>query len=104
MAEQDTSRTTRQDLIEFVAQRHGISLNEAKQLVFSVLAGVVYLADHSDYLHISGFGRFENRHRKGRVQTNPIQGEAKVLPPSTVLWFTAAQGLKRVDEEASGND
>lgn len=66
----EAGRATRQDLIEFVAKRHGIHLSEAKALVFSVLSGVVYLADHNDYLLINGFGRFENRERKGRVHKN----------------------------------
>lgn len=92
-------RTTRQDLIEYVAKKQGIPLSEAKQLVFSVLSGIVFLADHSDYLMINGFGRFENRQRKGRLHSNSIQGGAKLLPPSTVLWFTAAKGLKQVMED-----
>lgn len=91
----DTIRATRQDLIEYVAKHHGIPLAEAKQLVFTMLSGIVWLADHSDYLMINGFGRFENRQRKGRVHSNSIQGGEKIIPPSTVLWFTAAKGLKQ---------
>ncbi len=97
--ELELRRATRQDLIEFVAKRHGLPLSEAKALVFSVLSGIVYLADHNDYLLLNGFGRFENRERKGRVHTNSIQGGEKVIPPSTVLWFTAAKGLKQTHED-----
>lgn len=100
----EASRATRQDLIEFVANRHGIPLAEAKALVFSVLSGIVYLADHNNYLMINGFGRFENRERKGRVHTNSIQGGEKVIPPSTVLWFTAAKGLKQTHEDEEDKD
>lgn len=101
--ELELRRATRQDLIEFVAKRHGLPLSEAKALVFSVLSGIVYLADHNDYLLLNGFGRFENRERKGRVHTNSIQGGEKVIPPSTVLWFTAAKGLKQTHED-DGNE
>jgi nucleoid DNA-binding protein len=100
----DTIRATRQDLIEYVAKHHGIPLAEAKQLVFTMLSGIVWLADHSDYLMINGFGRFENRQRKGRVHTNLIQGGEKVIPPSTVLWFTAAKGLKQPLDEPLAED
>lgn len=100
----EAGRATRQDLIEFVAKRHGIHLSEAKALVFSVLSGVVYLADHNDYLLINGFGRFDNRERKGRVHKNSIQGGEKVIPPSTVLWFTAAKGLKQMHEDEDDKD
>ena len=97
--EHDIIRATRQDLIEFVAQQRGITQAEAKQVVFTVLSGIVFLADRSDYLMINGFGRFENRQRKGRLHSNSIQGGEKLIPPSTVLWFTAAKGLKQVMED-----
>lgn len=99
MSNEEVNRTTRQDLIEYFSRQTGHSLSESKQLVDAVIRGIVYLADHSDYLQISGFGRFENRQRRGRVHSNPIQGEHKVIPASTVLWFTAAKGLRQIEEE-----
>lgn len=103
------NRTTKQDLIRYLVERTGgddhppLTEEEAKDCVNLVLRGIVFLADNSDYLQISGFGRFQNRARAARTHTNPIQGRARVVPARTVLWFTASKTLALLDEEP-GNE
>lgn len=102
-----TNRTTKQDLAEYLVEHtrneqgeETLTVAQAGALVHKMLMGVVYLADNSDYLQISGFGRFQNRARAARRHTNPIQGAEKIVPARTVLWFTASKTLALIEEEA----
>lgn len=85
----------RQDLIQFVANNAGLSMSEAKVAVDTVLCGVVHLADNNPYLQIHGFGRFERRVRKARINKTPVGGGEPLMNEAyEVLWFQASPSLQ----------
>lgn len=92
----------RQDLIQYVANNAGLSMSEAKTVVDTVLSGIVTLADENPYLQIHGFGRFERRIRKARVNKTPVCGGAPIINEGyEVLWFTASPTLQiALDDES----
>lgn len=85
----------RQDLIQYVANESGLNMSEAKKVVDTMLAGMIYLVDSNPYLQISGFGRFERRVRKPRVNKKPIAGGKPIVNEGyETVWFTASPTLQ----------
>jgi len=93
----------RQDLIQYVANEAGLSMSQAKEVVDMTLKGIVFLVDNAPYLQISGFGRFEMRKRKARVNKRPIAGGAPIINEGySTLWYRASPTLQIA--EGGSND
>ena len=95
----------RQDLIQYVANEAGLSMSQAKQVVDTMLKGIVHLVDTAPYLQISGFGRFETRDRKARVNLKPIAGGSPIVNEGySTIWFRASPTLQISHGEGRRNE
>lgn len=85
---------TKSELIDQVADRSGLSRQEALQAVDAVLETVQDALHRGSEVALSGFGKFHVSERGARRGVNPRTGEAIEIPASRVPRFTAGSGLK----------
>ena len=89
------SRTiTKADLVEAVHDKVGFSKKESSEVVERVFATMKSTLEGGDKIKVSGFGKFEVRHKHARRGRNPKTEEALVIPEHYVLSFRPSQVLK----------
>ncbi len=81
------------EMIEVVANRSGITHNEAKKAVNAMLCAITRGIKRGP-VHIDGFGTFRTRHRKARKGCNPRTGEPIDIQASTYPIFVAGKQIK----------
>jgi DNA-binding protein HU-beta len=87
---------TKQEFVDAVAQKSGLSRREAGQAVEAVLDTITDALTRGDSVNFTGFGKFGTSHRKARMGVNPRNPGQKVhIPAATVPKFTAGSGLKQ---------
>jgi DNA-binding protein HU-beta len=87
---------TKQEFVDAVAQRSGLSRREAGQAVDAVLDTITDTLKKRDSINFTGFGKFATSDRKARMGVNPRNPGQKVhIPAATVPKFTAGSGLKQ---------
>jgi DNA-binding protein HU-beta len=87
---------TKQEFVDTVAQRSGLSRREAGQAVDAVLDSITDALKRGDSVSFTGFGKFATSHRKERMGVNPRNPSQKVhIPAATVPKFTAGSVLKQ---------
>jgi DNA-binding protein HU-beta len=87
---------TKQEFVDAVAQRSGLSRREAGQAVDAVLDTITDALTKRDQINFTGFGKFATSERKARMGVNPRNPGQKVhIPAATVPKFTAGSGLKQ---------
>jgi DNA-binding protein HU-beta len=87
---------TKQEFVDAVAQRSGLSRREAGQAVEAVLDTITDTLKRRDSINFTGFGKFATSDRKARMGVNPRNPGQKVhIPAATVPKFTAGSGLKQ---------
>lgn len=87
---------TKQEFVDAVAQRSGLSRREAGQAVEAVLDTITDALKRRDSVNFTGFGKFATSERKARMGVNPRNPGQKVhIPAATVPKFTAGSGLKQ---------
>jgi DNA-binding protein HU-beta len=87
---------TKQEFVDAVAQRSGLSRREAGQAVDAVLDTITDALTKRDQINFTGFGKFATSERKARMGVNPRNPSQKVhIPAATVPKFTAGSGLKQ---------
>ena len=87
---------TKQEFVDAVAQRSGLSRREAGQAVDAVLDTITDTLTKRDSINFTGFGKFATSERKARMGVNPRNPSQKVhIPAATVPKFTAGSGLKQ---------
>ena len=87
---------TKQEFVDAVAQRSGLSRREAGQAVDAVLDTIKDALTKRDQINFTGFGKFATSERKARMGVNPRNPGQKVhIPAATVPKFTAGSGLKQ---------
>ena len=87
---------TKQEFVDAVAQRSGLSRREAGQAVDAVLETITDTLKRRDQINFTGFGKFATSDRKARMGVNPRNPGQKVhIPAATVPKFTAGSGLKQ---------
>jgi DNA-binding protein HU-beta len=87
---------TKQEFVDAVAQRSGLSRREAGQAVDAVLDTITDTLTKRDSINFTGFGKFATSERKARMGVNPRNPGQKVhIPAATVPKFTAGSGLKQ---------
>ncbi|HEY1333313.1 MAG TPA: HU family DNA-binding protein [Myxococcaceae bacterium] len=87
----------KQDLVDAVAKRLGITKTKAAEITELFFAENGIIASElkrGGKIAISGFGNFEIRTRAARVGRNPRTGKAITLKASTAPAFRAARALK----------
>jgi DNA-binding protein HU-beta len=87
---------TKQEFVDAVAQKSGLSRREAGQAVEAVLDTITDALTRRDSVNFTGFGKFGTSERKARMGVNPRNPGQKVhIPAATVPKFTAGSGLKQ---------
>jgi DNA-binding protein HU-beta len=85
---------TKAELIDQVADRAGLTKQEATRAVDAVLSTIEDALRRGSEVAVSGFGKFHVGARGARQGVNPRTGERIEIPASRVPRFTAGSGLK----------
>ncbi len=87
---------TKQDFVNAVSDRTGLSRGDAGKAVEAVLDTITDVLKRRDSVNFTGFGKFATSERKARMGVNPRNPGQKVhIPAATVPKFTAGSGLKQ---------
>ena len=85
---------TRADLSEALHQEVGLSRQECSGLVERVLDMIVETLEKGETVKLSGFGVFQVRSKRARMDRNPKTGEPAAIHPRRVISFRASQIMK----------
>jgi DNA-binding protein HU-beta len=87
---------TKQEFVNAVAQRSGLSNRDAGRAVETVLEVITESLRRGDEVAFTGFGKFSTSFRKERQGVNPRNPTQKVtIPAATVPKFSAGSALKQ---------
>jgi len=93
--------TTKQDLINEVASKTGLTQADTKIAVEAFLSTVPKILTGGRHIEIRGFGTFLTKVRKPRPARNPKTGEVVPLAKRVVPLFKFSGELKkRIEKEA----
>ncbi len=82
------------DLINVVASKTGLSKGEATKAVDAVLDGVTAALKKEGEVRLVGFGTYLVTKRAASIGRNPRTGEAIKIPASKQVKFKAGKALK----------
>lgn len=82
------------ELIQKVAEKTGISKKETETIVNETLEQVISALNANEKVQFVGFGTFEVRERASRTGRNPQTGETITIPATRVPGFRAGNKLK----------
>ena len=85
---------TKQDFVDAVADRAGMSKREAGTAVDAVLDTITDALTKGEPITFTGFGKFSTSARAARMGVNPRTGEKVQIAATTVPKFTAGSALK----------
>ena len=80
---------TKQDFVDAVAERAGLSKRDAGDAVDAVLDTITDTLRRGDSVTFTGFGKFSISQRAARMGVNPRTGERVQIQATTVPKFTA---------------
>jgi DNA-binding protein HU-beta len=87
---------TKQQFVERVASKSGLSRKDAGVAVDAFLESVTEALRRGDDVTFTGFGKFSTQHRAARMGVNPRNPGQKVqIPAATVPKFSAGTSLKQ---------
>jgi DNA-binding protein HU-beta len=86
---------TKSELVDQVADRAGLTKQDAARAVDAVLATVEDALRRGSEVTVSGFGKFHVGERGARMGVNPRTGERIQIAASRVPRFTAGTNLKK---------
>ena len=86
---------TKQEFVDQVADRAGLSKKDAADAVDAFLDTVEDALKRGSDVSFSGFGKFSVSERSAREGRNPATGERIQIAASRVPRFTAGAGLKK---------
>ena len=86
---------TKQEFVDQVADRAGLSKKDAAGAVDAFLDTVEDALKRGSEVSFSGFGKFSVSHRAAREGRNPATGDRIQIAASNVPRFTAGAGLKK---------
>ena len=86
---------TKQEFVDQVADRAGLSKKDAAGAVDAFLDTVEDALKRGSEVSFSGFGKFSVSDRSAREGRNPSTGETIQIPASRVPRFTAGAALKK---------
>jgi DNA-binding protein HU-beta len=84
----------KEQLVERVASKTGLSKKDANAALDAVLEGITAALKKGEKVTLVGFGTFIVRRRKAREGRNPQTGEKIKIPARKVPAFTAGKELK----------
>ena len=85
---------TKQDFIQKVAQKSGLSARDAGKAVDAFMETVTETLKSGDTVNFTGFGKFSTSRRAARQGVNPRTGEKVWINAATVPKFSAGSNLK----------
>jgi DNA-binding protein HU-beta len=85
---------TKQDFVDAVADRAGMSKRDAGDAVEAVLDTITDALSKGDSITFTGFGKFSTSARAARQGVNPRTGERVHIAATTVPKFSAGSALK----------
>ena len=85
---------TKQDFVDAVADRAGMSKRDAGAAVDAVLDTITETLRRGDAVTFTGFGKFSTSARAARQGVNPRTGERVQIAATTVPTFSAGSALK----------
>jgi DNA-binding protein HU-beta len=87
---------TKQEFVDRVATKSGLSKRDASKAVDAFLDSVTEALKRGDSVAFTGFGKFSTAQRAARQGVNPRNPAQKVhIPAATVPRFSAGSGLKQ---------
>ncbi len=86
---------TKQEFVDQVADRAGLSKKDAAGAVDAFLETVEDALKRGSEVSFSGFGKFSVSARSAREGRNPATGDRIQIPASNVPRFSAGAGLKK---------
>jgi DNA-binding protein HU-beta len=86
---------TKNELAETVAQRAGLGVGQARNVVDTVIDTVSDELARGGEVALAGFGKFSVSHRAARQGRNPATGQTISIPASKAARFSAASALKK---------
>ena len=94
---------TKQEFVNDLAQRSGLSNRDAAKAVDAFLEGITDALSKGDNVQFTGFGRFSSQHRAERQGVNPRNPSQKVtIPAANVPKFSAGSTLKQAVKAGRG--
>lgn len=81
-------------LAEILAEETGMTKKDATAALDVVFTSITEALSNGGKVDISGFGKFEVKHRAARTGINPQTKEPLEIAASKVPGFKAAKGLK----------
>jgi DNA-binding protein HU-beta len=85
---------TKQEFVDAVADKAGLSKRDASEAVDAVLDTITDTLKRGDSVTFTGFGKFSSSARAARMGVNPRTGERVQIQATTVPKFTAGSALK----------
>ena len=85
---------TKQDFVDAVADRAGMSKRDAGTAVDAVLDTITAALKNRDSVTFTGFGKFSTSDRAARMGVNPRTGQRVQIAATTVPKFSAGSALK----------
>jgi DNA-binding protein HU-beta len=85
---------TKQDFVDAVADRAGMSKRDAATAVDAVLDTITAALKDGDSVTFTGFGKFSTSDRAARMGVNPRTGQRVQIAATTVPKFSAGSALK----------
>ena len=85
---------TKQEFIQKVATKSGLSNRDASKAVDAFLESVTDALKARDSVNFTGFGKFSAAERAARQGVNPRTGERVQIAATTVPKFSAGSQLK----------
>jgi DNA-binding protein HU-beta len=86
---------TKNELAETIAQRSGLGVGQARNVVDTMLETVSDELARGGEVALAGFGKFSVSHRAARQGRNPATGQTISIPASKAARFSAASALKK---------
>ena len=85
---------TKQEFIQKVAQKSGLTTRDAGKAVDAFMETVTDALKSNDSINFTGFGKFSAAARAARQGVNPRTGERVQIAATTVPKFSAGSQLK----------
>ena len=85
---------TKQEFVDAVADRAGMSKRDAGTAVDAMLDTITAALKSGDSITFTGFGKFSTSARAARMGVNPRTGEKVHIAATTVPKFAAGSQLK----------
>ena len=85
---------TKQEFVDAVADKAGMSKRDAGAAVDAVLDCITDTLRRRDAVTFTGFGKFSTSARAARMGVNPRTGAKVMIPATTVPKFSAGSALK----------